>query len=277
MIHLELNEVKNDCNAVLFQGDAIQVMQEHADKWNEQFRFVFIDPPFNIGQEYDYYIDRIDGSEFENWLVELVGCCSQLLIPGGVLALHVPDTLAHLSLSIGQALALQRIDWLIWHYRFAQNISPDVATKFLSSKCHCLIFRNGSERHVFNASDILVDSDRLTKYDDSRILESPYFGKRLPLDVLSIENNGAFWGRVPGNSKERENLGNHPNQLPERYLELLIRAYTNPGDFIFDPCAGTGTTLAVGNALKRNVYCSELSQAYCVDIVERFKKGAVRL
>lgn len=277
MIHLEINEAKNDCNAVLFQGDAIKVLEENAHQWNERFRFVFIDPPFNIGQEYDYYVDRIDDDSFQDWLIKLVGGCSQLLVPGGVLALHVPDTLAHVSLSIARTLGLSRIDWLIWHYRFAQNISPDVATKFLSSKCHCLIFRNGSEPHVFNASDILVPSDRLAKYEDSRIDDSPYSGYRLPLDVLSIENNGAFWGRVPGNSKERQDLGNHPNQLPERYLELLIRAYTNAGDFIFDPCAGTGTTLAVGNALKRNVYCSEISQAYCVDIVERFKKGPVRL
>lgn len=37
--------------------------------------------------------------------------------------------------------------------------------------------------------------------------------------------------------------GGHPTQKPVALLEWLIRTYTNPGDMVLDPTAGSGTTL----------------------------------
>jgi DNA modification methylase len=64
-------------------------------------------------------------------------------------------------------------------------------------------------------------------------------------------------------------MPNHPNQLPERYLERVIKAYTIVGDWVFDPFGGTGTTATVAAKLGRNAYTTELSQQYYNDIVIR--------
>lgn len=43
----------------------------------------------------------------------------------------------------------------------------------------------------------------------------------------------------------------HPTQKPEPMIEWFIKTYTNPGDFVLDPTAGSGSTLCAAKALGR--------------------------
>lgn len=51
----------------------------------------------------------------------------------------------------------------------------------------------------------------------------------------------------------------HKQQSPIRLLARIILSSTKPGDFVFDPFAGTGTTLVVAKQLGRNSIGVELS------------------
>lgn len=250
----------------IHQGDCLQVIAENHTVWRKAFDFVFADPPFNIGQEYDEHNDKMSEGEFEEFILASLGFACDLLRESGIFVVHVPDEMVHLALLGMPVNGFDRVDWIIWHYRFGECQD----TKFIRSKNHALVFRKyGDAPHTFNAHDILVESDRATKYNDSRTLLTANPGKRVPLDVWDE------FPRVTGNSKER--VPNHPNQLPELYLARLIRAYSNPGDYVFDPFGGTGTTAVVARALGRHVVTTELSLGYCADIAERIEKGAVRL
>jgi site-specific DNA-methyltransferase (adenine-specific) len=55
-------------------------------------------------------------------------------------------------------------------------------------------------------------------------------------------------GIIAPMSKER--LG-YPTQKPEKLLERVIRASSNPGDLVLDPFCGCGTAVAVAHRLKR--------------------------
>jgi site-specific DNA-methyltransferase (adenine-specific) len=98
---------------------------------------------------------------------------------------------------------------------------------------------------------------------------------RLPGTVWGVPSDGQYWGRVQGNNKERS--PGHPNQLPEVYLERLIRAYTNPGDKVLDPFGGSGTTAVVAQALGRDCTTIDISMGNCKSIEARLQKGAVRI
>ncbi len=230
-----------------------------------QFSFVFADPPFNIGHPYAGYRDRRD--DYESFIDECIAVCWDAC--DGVLILHGPDSLAEQYLVAARRLQMRRIAWVNWHYRFGQC----QRASWIDARCHCLVFAKHSD-WTWNPQDVLVPSDRVA-YGDRRIHETEHGGLRLPGTVWGVPSDGPYWGRVQGNSHER--WQRHPNQLPEVYLERLLRAYTHPGDRVLDPFAGSGTTAVVAAALGRPCVTIDVSSVNCESVRERIRKGAERI
>ena len=68
---------------------------------------------------------------------------------------------------------------------------------------------------------------------------------------------------LPFDREDKRNGQGHPTQKPVALLEWLIKTYTNDGDTILDPCAGSGTTaLAAINVGNRKVICVEKDKNY---------------
>ena len=79
-----------------------------------------------------------------------------------------------------------------------------------------------------------------------------------------FNNNGKMifnwfkWER--DNAKEYPKL--HPTQKPVSILKQLIEIFTDEGDVVIDPCAGSGTTLRAAYELKRPSYGFEISKDF---------------
>lgn len=58
------------------------------------------------------------------------------------------------------------------------------------------------------------------------------------------------------NTKEYPKI--HPTQKPVNILKRLIEIFTDEGDVVIDPCAGSGTTLRAAYELNRNSYGFEI-------------------
>lgn len=54
----------------------------------------------------------------------------------------------------------------------------------------------------------------------------------------------------------------HPTQKPVNVLERLIEIFTDPGDVVIDPCAGSGSTLRAAYNLGRNSYGFEIKKEF---------------
>lgn len=52
----------------------------------------------------------------------------------------------------------------------------------------------------------------------------------------------------------------HPTQKPVNLLKRLISIFTDPGDVVVDPCAGSGSTLRAAMELERSSYGFEVSR-----------------
>lgn len=63
--------------------------------------------------------------------------------------------------------------------------------------------------------------------------------------------------------------GSHAAPFPRALVEFFIKAFTEPGDVVFDPFLGSGTTMASAFALGRSAFGCEISPAYCDVIVRR--------
>lgn len=64
-----------------------------------------------------------------------------------------------------------------------------------------------------------------------------------------------FWS-MPENT-------DHPTQKPEKLIAKIILASSQPGDFVFDPFLGSGTTAVVARKLKRRFCGIEINREYC--------------
>lgn len=69
-----------------------------------------------------------------------------------------------------------------------------------------------------------------------------------------------------------ENTG-HPTQKPEKLIAKLVLASSNPGDLVFDPFLGSGTTAVVARKLNRRFCGMELDREYCCWALKRLQKA----
>lgn len=61
----------------------------------------------------------------------------------------------------------------------------------------------------------------------------------------------------------------HPTQKPVNVLKRLIEIFTDPGDVVIDPCAGSGSTLRAARELGRNSFGFETNTRYWREAVEK--------
>ncbi len=61
----------------------------------------------------------------------------------------------------------------------------------------------------------------------------------------------------------------HPTQKPVAVLKQLIEIFTDEGDVVIDPCAGSGTTLRACQELNRNSYGFEVSRQFYNDAIKK--------
>ncbi len=82
-------------------------------------------------------------------------------------------------------------------------------------------------------------------------------GTRYPHDVLKIKNG-----------KGGQNCY-HPTEKPVELINWLVKTYSNKGDLILDPFAGSGTTAIACLETGRNYICIEQSEEYVATLHKR--------
>jgi site-specific DNA-methyltransferase (adenine-specific) len=68
----------------------------------------------------------------------------------------------------------------------------------------------------------------------------------------------------------------HPTQKAEKLIAKLALASTNPGDFVFDPFLGSGTTSVVAKKLGRRYLGIELDEEFCLLAERRLEMAESR-
>jgi len=291
-----------DPDTRLYVGDCRDVLAALPDKGVVDL--VFADPPFNWEVPYDGWKDGMPRREYERFTFDWLDGCIEALAPHGSLWVNIPDdTAAEVVLHLKRR-GLTMINWCVWHFRFGQNRN----SSFIMSKVHALYFAKGgggikasrdqgikgrkqcdqapsldasmprcpdasTADRIWNPNEILELSDRASIYGDKRTMaKDTNKGMRVPMDVWY----GKYWGRIQGNNKERRH--NHHNQIPEIYLERVIKACSNPAcdgrpaSLVLDPFCGSGTTSTVARALGRRSITIEQSQKNAASAWERITK-----
>ena len=66
----------------------------------------------------------------------------------------------------------------------------------------------------------------------------------------------------------------HPTMKPVALVERAIRNSSHPGDIVYDPFVGSGTTLIAAETSGRTCFAMEIDQTYAQVAIERWKNFA---
>lgn len=114
-----------------------------------------------------------------------------------------------------------------------------------------------------------------------KIVGNCEYGVLLYRDKLPKFNNDAVGGGMVFNcmdwTRDTKTPKVHPTQKPVPLLEYLISIFTDPGDVVIDPCAGSGTTLFAAKKLGRRAYGFEIKKEFFKAANEKILSQPIQL
>jgi site-specific DNA-methyltransferase (adenine-specific) len=218
---------------------------------------LILDPPYNLNKKFgDSIFSRIPVAAYTDWLRLLFKSVKRLLKPGATVYV-CGDWLT--STSIFEAasehfIVRNRITWEREKGRGAltnwKNASEDI--------WFCTV----SDRFTFNVDAVKLRRRVLAPYRDATGQPKDWFetdGRNFrdthPSNLWT-DITVPFWS-MPENT-------DHPTQKSEKLVARLVLASSNPGDVVFDPFLGSGTSSVVAKKLGRQYSGVELDERYAL-------------
>jgi len=251
---LRVDYTGNMINQVI-QGDCLEVMKEIPDK---SVDMVLTSPPYDNLRDYNGYTFDFEGIAKEIYRV---------LKDGGVCVWIVGDATIKFCESFSsfkQALYFKEIgfnllDTMIY---YKQNYAPAYPTlrRYANQFEYMFVFSKGKPK-TFNPiqKDKVRNKEEKVAYrqKDGSLIRKTKLKGRETKDASNV------WSMPVG----FKNLG-HPAVFPEKLAEDHILSWSNEGDTILDPMAGSGTTLKMAKKNNRNYIGIEISPEY-IDIINK--------
>lgn len=244
-----------------------QVINDDCEKFLEtydghDFDLNFLDPPFNQAKEYRNYNDNIPSLEYWNWMKNICKLINEHSSDGASIYFMQREKNANHVLNILNDTGWSFQNLIIWK----KKTSAIPSNMRFGKQYQIIVFATkGLKARVFNKIRIdppLLENQKYRRpngifvtdvWDDIRELTSGYFAGDEP---LRYENHD----RV------------HNQQSPLHLLTRIILSSTKVADLVFDPFAGTGTTLIAAKQLHRNSIGAEIDKENCKFINKRLKK-----
>jgi modification methylase len=238
----------------LYQQDCLEWM---ATQPSDSFNTIIFSPPYNKkglrggiktceniwrGSNIDYavYDDNLPEADYQQWQINIVNECHRLIKPtGSIFYQHKIRNWARRG--------SHPMSWL----------SKTVAQFYQEIVWHRKSTMAMDERYLFNTTERIY-----------------WYCKDKPA-VYKSQVDECYRGDVWVITPERQQ--GHPAPFPEQLVENCLLLTTQPGDAVYDPFSGSGTTLAVAERLGRNSQGTEIDPAYIALATGRLNQPAVRL
>lgn len=205
--------------------------------WKETKNFTKID------EKWDKFSDSDYGSFTNKWLTEIkrvVKPNGNILVFGSYHNIYqVGITLENLGLKVNNSI--------IWYKR---NAFPNITGRMLCESTEQIVWAvNGSKKNATNWTFNYEDLKKLTEN-----------GKQMR----------NMWD-IPMTPNSEKKFGKHPSQKPISLSNRLVVGFTNPGDLIIDPFAGSGSFLVAAKNLNRDFIGIDQESSYVELINKRLK------
>lgn len=277
----------------MYCADSLEFMKEMPD---ESVDLVVTSPPYALHFKKEY--GNIDQEGYVNWFLPFAAEIKRLLKASGSFVLNVGGawtpgaptrSLYHyrLLLALCDELDYKLAQEFFW-YNPAKMPAPaewvNVRRIRVKDSVEYIFWLSPSELPKANNNNVLLpyskDMERLIKRGLKRakrpsghaIKESFSIDKggAIPPNLIQCGNNESNSNYI----KESKRLGKkiHPARYPAEIPRFFIEFLTDPGDLIVDPFAGSNTTGAVAEKLKRRWIGIEMLREYAKDSELRFSE-----
>lgn len=273
---LARNEVyEADCVAFL---ERVEKLQPQGD-----FDLVFADPPYNLEKRYDTYADTLAERHYLEWCERWLDGMARTLKPGGSLfVLNLPRWAMHHAAFLNSRLEFRH--WIAWdalseprgrlmpaHYALLYYTKPGGTPAFnyaglAGPRTPPSVAANVSPRVDGNPASVppnhAGDCDPVQPPDAPKYcLRADCLRKRKAAGDDARVELADVWFDVH-RIKHKRDRDAHPCQLPEKLMERIIRLVTRPGDLVFDPFCGAGTSAIAAAKLGRDYVMVDLDSNY---------------
>lgn len=248
---------------VLFNNDSLELMSRMPD---ECVDMVFADPPYMLSNDgfscqngrmvsvNKGKWDKSGGFQedlifHESWILE----CRRILKPGGTIWISGTYHSIYQCGFLLQKTGFHLLNDISW---FKPNASPNLSCRFFTASHETLLWarKDKKAKHYFD-----YQAMKMGKFPEDKI-------KKDDLQMRSV------WS-IPTPSPREKEFGKHPTQKPLALLNRIVKSSTKPGDIIFDPFNGGGTTgIAVKTIGERSYIGCELNAEYLELTLKRFNK-----
>lgn len=239
-------------------------------------KLVVTSPPYNIGKSYedktslDIYLDIHTQliQELFRITAEDGNICWQVgnyINKGEVVPLDI------LFYPIFKAAGFHLRNRIIWHFGHGLH-----ASKRFSGRYETILWFTKSSSYTFNLDKVRIPS----KYPGKRYYKGPKKGKpsgnpngKNPSDVWSVlvqDWETGFW-EIPNVKANHPEKTIQPCQFPIELVERCVLALSNPGDLVFDPFSGVGSTLIAAALHERRSLGAEKEKLYYKITLDRLR------
>ncbi|MCB0197079.1 MAG: site-specific DNA-methyltransferase [Anaerolineae bacterium] len=221
-------------------------------------RFVdllFIDPPYNLNKSFNgRSFSRMSLADYERWIESWIE---------PIIASLKPTASIYLCGDWQSSAAIHRV---VENYFIIQNRITWEREKGRGAKTNWknasedIWFCTMSKEYTFNVDAIKLKRRVIAPYTkngqpkDWHESEAGRFRLTHPSNLWT-DLTVPFWS-MPENT-------DHPTQKPEKLVAKIVLASSNPGDVVFDPFLGSGTTSVVAKKLGRQYLGVEIDETYC--------------
>jgi len=223
----------------LYQGDCLSLLSEIKD---ETFDLIFADPPFNLDKLYPSEMDdNLSILEYINWTEKWLNECVRTLKSGGSLFLwNLPKWNTYFSEFLNQRLNFRH--WITTDIKF----SLPIQSRLYPSHYSLLYYIKGEKPNTFHPDRMPMETCPKCWGDIK-----DYGGYKDKMNPKGV-NLTDVWFDIPPVRHAKYKARKGANELSIKLLDRIIEMSSNPGDIIFDPFGGSGTTYIVSELKQRN-------------------------
>jgi site-specific DNA-methyltransferase (adenine-specific) len=221
-----------------------------------QVDFLFLDPPYNLNKSFNgNKFSRRSVQDYTEWLDGILRDLTPLLKPTATIYV-CGDWFTSQSIFAAASehlIVRNRITWEREKGRGAEtnfkNVSEDI--------WFCTV----SDTYTFNVDAVKLRRKVVAPYTDNE--GKPKDWKRTANGNYRDTYPSNLWTDITIPFWSMPENTDHPTQKSEKLLAKLLLASTNPGDLVFDPFLGSGTTSVVAKKLGRQYLGIECDEEYC--------------